>query len=361
MKLNAVNVQKILKQKKGSLKVSIYLPTNPHSNAQSIEQDRTRFKNALQIVRNHHAYDERELGKTLDKVYAELYENMAFWNYQDFGLALLLDANGYEFFHLPYEVTEEEYVSDHYIISPLLVMASADTSYYLLDVNFTKPRLFSGARGTLEEVTVPSMPDSFEKNAGRDWYKNHTLGNEDGALSADENNYLKEIAEEVFKLIKDDSRPLLLAGTTNRTGNMRKVLKYKNVLQATLNGNQEEATTQELYESATPIVRQELRSNIDTAVAKLENAKPEFVVMGRAEIEEAASAGRVETLFLPTYKLTNDSIRKNQSEKLIVELPEDIEDIETMVSAVLKQSGEIIATEIGAYKTLTQAKAICRF
>jgi hypothetical protein len=158
MHLNNKNIKSLLDRTESALKVSIYIPTNPQSNGKTIEQDRTRFKNALQVIKNNHAYNERELGSVLDRIYAELYENMTFWNYQDYGLAVLFGRDGYEFFHLPYEVTEAEYVTDHYIVSPLFIMASANTNFYLLDVNFNQPRLFEGTRGNLEEVTLENMP-----------------------------------------------------------------------------------------------------------------------------------------------------------------------------------------------------------
>lgn len=370
--LSKKHVRELLAKQSGKLKVSLYIPTNPVNTGDSVAADRTRFKNALQVVRNHDAYDERELGATLDTIYEELYENAEFWNHQDFSLAVLFNADGYEYFHIPYEITEQEYVLDHYIVSPLLIAVSADTGFYLLDVNLTRPRLYRGARGRLYEVHSNNLPGTFDDEVGRDEYKaqlQHQSGGgsafhghtDDGAIIEDLRRYLKLIASSVDTALDGLEKPLILAGTTNRTGNVRNELTYPHVLDTTLDGNYETANTDELYELASPIVRDYLRSKRDGAVEKLAGTAPEYVVIGRSEIEEAADTGRVDTLFLPTYRVTRDSVRPDADETLVIDLPSDIEEIETIVTKVLLQSGDITAVARDTYAVLSEPKALCRY
>ncbi len=148
-------------------------------------------------------------------MYEELLDNEDFLRYQDYGLAVLFDRDGYEYFHLPFEITEAEYLTDHFVISPLIVMASADTGFYLLDINFTKPRLFSGSRGSLQQLEVANMPKSFDAEMGRTKFKNHGLGKEDNALADDEKHYLQMIANAVNENMPLHHRALIIAGTTN--------------------------------------------------------------------------------------------------------------------------------------------------
>lgn len=371
MQLSRKHIEQLLSRKTGKLKASIYIPTSPSSNSQSVQQDRTRFKNALQVVRNDHAYNEDELGKVMDKIYKDLYEDIEFWKHQESSLAVLLSSDGYEFFKIPFEITENEYVTDHFVVSPLLVVASADTSFYLLDVNFTKPRLFRGVRGRLAGVNNTDIPKGFEDAVARDEYtdqKQHHAGtesfhghNEEGAISADHKKYLKLIAEAADKYLAGLDQPLLLMGTTNRTGNIHQFIKYPHLLKETLVGNFEDSLIIEIFNNASKLINKHLKDQIDKEIEHLANTKPGLVVMGRQEIEEAADSGRVDKLFLPTYRLTTDSISSTTEAKLVVELPADIEDIETMVTKVLHQAGKIISAEIDAYKTLDGPKAICRF
>ncbi len=357
MKLGNQNISKLINDHSGALKASIYIPTDP----QKSTQDKTRLKNALQTIRNDVSYDDRELGESMKKIYEELVENDDFWNYQDFGLAVFFDHDGYEYFHVPFEIKEAEYLTDHFIVSPLVITASADTGFYVLDLNFTAPRLFAGARGNLTEVDVKSMPKNIETAIGRTSYKNHSLGDEDNAVSEDEKRYLQMVADAVDEAIIYDDRALLLAGTSNRTGNIKQLLKHSHVLSDTLVGSYEKATTEKIYQDSSEIVRMALRKERDDAVSALGNIAPELVVIGTTEIKEAAKAGRVDSLFLPTYKLTADSIREDEGEKLIIELPDDIEAIEGSVRAVMLQAGNIIAVAVGCYDTLPEPKAVCRY
>jgi len=356
MKLSSQNINKLMNEHGGALKVSIYIPTDPEKST----QDSTRLKNALQTLRNMDSFDERELGESIDKVYAELVDNDNFWNYQDLGLAVFFDHNGYEYFHMPFEISEAQYLTDHFVISPVLVTASADTGFYLLDLNFTEPRLFNGTRGTLKETKVENMPESYVSEVGTEITKNNR-GFEDNTGSEDEKRYLKLAAEAVDEATLYDDRALLLAGTSNRTGNIRPLLKHGHVLSQTLEGSFENATTEELYNASEKIIKKSLRHEKDTAVEELASKPPELVVMGTKEIIEAAESGRVEKLLLPTYRLTRDSVRESEGEKTIIELPADIESIETAVRAVLKQSGEVVAVEIDGYEELPVPKAICRY
>jgi len=150
MKLGNQSLNDLINNHGGALKATIYIPTDP----QKSTQDSTRLKNALQVIRNDPAYDDRELGESMKQVYTDLVDNAEFWSYQDYGLAVFFDRDGYEFFHIPFEISEAEYLTDHFVISPLVITASADTGFYVLDVNFTAPRLYSGARGSLVEVAV---------------------------------------------------------------------------------------------------------------------------------------------------------------------------------------------------------------
>lgn len=357
MKLGTQNISELIDNHSGALKATIYIPTNP----QMSTQDKTRLKNALQIIRNDVSYDDRELGESMKKIYEELIDNDDFWNYQDFGLAVFFDAQGYEYFHIPFEISEAEYLTDHFIVSPLVVTASADTGFYVLDLNITAPRLFVGARGILQEVEVKSMPKSLDIVMNRSSYKNHNSGGEDNAAGEDEKRYLQMVADAVDEAIVYDGRALLLAGTSNRTGNIRSSLKHGHVLKETLVGSYEKSTSEKLYQDSAEVVRLALRKERDDAVEALGNTAPELVVIGTDEIKEAASTGRVDTLFLPTYRLTADSVRDTDGEKIVIELPADIESIEGTVLSVIQQSGSVVAVEIGGYDSLAEPKAICRY
>jgi hypothetical protein len=140
MILTHKNLKKLIKEPAGGTKLSIYSATHPSSSSQSIAQDRLRFKNSLQGIKSNKSYDERELGKTMRSLERLLADSM-FWKHQSLGLAIFADKSGYESIQLPHGIAEMQFVEDHLIVSPLAIMLSIGTGYYVLDINFTRPRL----------------------------------------------------------------------------------------------------------------------------------------------------------------------------------------------------------------------------
>lgn len=291
-------------------------------------------------------------------MYEELLDNEDFLRYQDYGLAVLFDRDGYEYFHLPFEITEAEYLTDHFVISPLIVMASADTGFYLLDINFTKPRLFSGSRGSLQQLEVANMPKSFDAEMRRTKFKNHGLGKEDNALADDEKHYLQMIANAVNENMPLHHRALIIAGTTNRIGHIKPLLQNNHIIEPGLIGNFETTNNDDLYNEANYLLRPALQKERQDIVNKINNTEPSLLLVGSAEIEEAAQHGRVDLLAVPSYRLTTDTVQQNEEERAVLELPADIESIESMVRSVVEKGGSVAAVELGS---ISEPKAICRY
>lgn len=372
MHLESTNVKSLHDRKTDQLKATIYIPTNPRSNSQTIEQDITRFKNSLRAIENHHAFNKRELGPVISEIRTDLQDNIEFWKHQGFGLAIFFDRDGYQYSHMPFEVEEAHYLSDHFVTGPLLIAFSIDTSFYLLDINLNQPRLYAGAHGQLKEIDQVNMPGSFEEEEGRDEYDTQLQhqtttgtalhGHEDSeAMNEDMRKYFRKIAAPVDEYLGDDSRPLVLSGTDSRVGNFRKQLHYGRVVDEALEGNYEKAAPQELYQLSSAVVFEELNQDIDAAVNKLLEAKPGFIADSKNDMMNAAEMGNAAILFIPAYRRTHDSVQPGSSEDIVLQLPEDIEDIEPIISKVLKQDGVIQAVEIGAYDILDKPKVLCRF
>lgn len=358
-------------------KLSIYIPTHPKSNSQTLTEDTTRFKNALQDIKNNPSYDESSLKDTMDNLYT-LLEDTAFWKHQDVGLAIFGDAKGYKHFQLPYETTAATYLSDEFIISPFVIAQSISSGFYVLDINLNNPQLYRAVGGTLVEVTLDNMPESFQDSIDKVEYtaelqhqsaprnssgNNTSFHGHDPAEEVDDDTkrYLRAVAKVVDEHMKDHEQPLILAGTENRMGNLRKHLTYGNVLSYSVSGNHEDLSAQQLYEAAVRIATSYDQARRQDLVDILTSSAPELVVTGKQEILKAAEAGRVERLYLPVYRQTNDTVRSGDSNSILLELPEDIAELEELVQATLAQAGEVLATEIDSYDGADAPQALCRF
>lgn len=352
---------------------SIYIPTHPQSNAPNVTADKTRFKNALQYIRANADYDESLLADTMQKLDA-LYEDMEFWKHQDRSLAVLFSPDGIECLRLPFEVAEQTYISNRYILSPLRVMDAINTDFYVLDINMTTPRLLQSGDGELQVVNEDGMPGSFENEVGKEDYQKqlqrqpggdaggfhgHT---EDDEVDDEVRRYIKLIVTAIDTFMADQTAPLLLAGTPDRTAAVRKGLQYAGVIDDSHEGAAEHLNAHELYMLTQPLIQSHRLQQLAVSVEHINSAAPEFVAIGYDEINEIATkeSGRIERLYLPMYRITKDTIQSGDDDSLVIELPADIAAIESLVAAVVAQGGDIVPVPTDA-DGFDQPKALCRF
>src|SRR5680860_1111175 len=240
MFLSTNNLQHIINKSDTGTKLSIYIPTHPASTSPTLSEDTIRFKNALQIIKANEKYNERELGETMNKLEL-LLDDSVFWKHRTIGLAVFANKDDFETIDLNNEITDMQYVQDEYVISPLALMLSIGTGYYVLDINHTKPRLLHFTSHTKSEVYLKDMPGSLEQTSQRDEHQQHIQHqsapinmfhgqSESGAIDADILRYYKLIAKAVEEYLIDHDEPLLLAGTDNRIGHMRPLIGYSNCL-----------------------------------------------------------------------------------------------------------------------------------
>lgn len=376
MNLSSKNLQKLVARGANGTGVSIYIPTHPSSSSQTLAQDTIRFKNALKQIKSDPTYNERELGAVIESLYV-LAEDVEFWKRQDVGLALFADSEGYEYFTLPYETTEAVYVAKQFIISPLAVMHSIGEKFYVLDINLTKPRLLASHHGTLVAVNQEAMPGSFEEQIAGDEYKvelqhmnaprgsggdNSFHGHDvDDAISHEIGTYLALVAKVTDEYLVDNDHPLMLVGEQSRVGNLRSYVTYEHLLVHGIDGNFESSTPQDLYNAVIETMQSYDTTRRRELVDHLLSSAPEFVVMGYDELSEAANVGRVERVYIPSYKRTTDSVRPGETASIVLQLPDDINKLESVTRAVLAQSGSVLAVEIGALPELTDIRGLCRY
>lgn len=351
-------------------KISIYIPTHPASTSATISEDTIRFKNTLQEIKAHEDYDDDELGETINKL-ESLLDDIKFWKHRALGLAVFADTKGYQTVDLNFEITDMQYIENEYVISPLAVMLSIGTGYYVLDINHTKPRLVYFSASAKEEVAIESMPESLEEmverveyqkqqqhqSSGDSMFHGHT---EENALDDAAMRYYRLIAKSVETYLDDHDEPLLLTGTQNRIGHMRPLLNYYNVMKESVEGNNEKLNEQELQNATEGIIENADMVARDEVIEKIKNTPLSSIALGVKEIETAAEEGRVESLFLSSFRRTTDNVRNNYQESIVLQLPGDVLSIEVLTRAVLAQGGNIIAVEQGSFED-DEPRALCRY
>lgn len=370
MFLSEKNLEQITKNKTSGTKLSIFLSTHPASSGPTLTEDTIRFKNSIQSVKSHKKYDERELGKVVEKLEL-LLDDLDFWKHRTLGVAVFADTDSYETVDLNYDIPDIQYVQDTFVVSPLVLMLSLGTGYYVLDINHTKPRLVHFTSHSYEVVATKTMPGSYEDTVGREEYQNQLQhqsisGNvfhghdEAAAIDNDTQRYYKLIAKSVDEYLAGNNQPLILAGTEDRIGHMRSILGYPNIADETAVGNYQDLNEQELQDVFTTVIERVNAANRGKLVAKVRATPLSNLALGPTEIELANTEGRVETLFLPSFKRTTDNVRGGDDAYIVLQLPEDISAIESLVRGTLSQGGNVVAVEQGSFDN-DDPRAICRF
>lgn len=360
--------------------LSIYMQTDPKVHGESIKQNVTRLKNIIQSLQHQTGYDKKQFASMTASL-SDLLDDLPFWQQQDMSLAIFADDEGNcTPIRLPYAINDFTSLGDTYAIGPLVAMKSIDRGFYLLDINLkSKPRLFRSVGQTLREIEPQEMPQSFESIAAQYEYdanigfKGAPKG-DNGAgdsvsyhgsdlnreLDARRRAYLQEVAKAVDGFLINRERPLILAGTEERVGNLRKYLKYPTVLHDYVNGDVSDDNGAVLYRKALPIVTSYRRGLIDASVKELLASKPEHIVMDTDSILDAAEDKRIDRLFVPLYRLVGEDAATVR--EVAIELSSDfLNPLERLVRAVLLQNGTVQAVEIDAYQGLHSPAALCRF
>lgn len=376
MQLSEKIIDKYLKNTDQAPYISIYLPTIPSSNSQTINEDKIRYKNALQAI-DAEARQHESLKDTLEQL-EQLLENHDFWLHQGLGLAVLANQEGYETIRLPFEVTPVAVVADKYVVSPLLAMNSLVHSYYLLDVNLKGPKLYAGNSYRLEEMVDAGLPGAIEDEIDIEERK-RTVGSRAGAGGqgavyygynkvdeSQENNaelYLKLLAEAVDKALDDSSTPLLLVGLDKHLATLRPMLKHSKVFDDNIAVDHDVHRQIELHQAANQAVEHHSRQGRQQAVESYQEVDFEQRVDGQTAVQVAAENGQVDELLLPVLRITTDSVRSIAEPQTLVDLPsgDEFNDFEKAVRAVAEQSGKITPVEQADFADDPSMKAKLRF
>ena len=370
MILNETTIQHLLHTQTPGIKLSLYQPTHPASSGQTVKEDVIRFKNIIQAVRSDALYDEVAFGDTMRSLEA-LMDDVDFWKYRTVGLAIFADKDGLETVSLSYDVTEAYYLEEQYQVSPLVLMHSLGTEYYILDINHTRPRLLKGSPLSCRELTVAGMPASFDETFENVEYNTelqHQSGgvgtfhghDDQAALRDNTQRYYRMIAAAVDAYVAHHSEPLLLVGVENRVGSMRHFLSYPHVLAEYVEGNGKAMNEQALHDVATPVIEQYSAMRRQELIKAYEKSSPARIAIGAEEIGAVAAEQRVATLLVPSYRRTADTIRGGYDASIVVQLPAHQPVYESLVREVLAQGGEVVAIAVDAFDD-EMVRAMCRF
>lgn len=292
--------------------VTITLPT--HQKGEESKQDPIRFKNLLTEAEkklgeqvNKNGYTEKFL-----KPARELLDTPMFWSHQKKGLAVYITEDSFHTYKLPYEVDEQVYVNDHFLITPLLPMTSMDGTFTVLAASRKNVRLLRCTRNTVHDITPPgietSVTDYLEVDPQKQlqfhsgakgqsaMYFGHNANEEDKMVVVEA--FYREIENEVTKMMKDSNDPLILVGLVENTSLYEKLNDYNRLIDEKVNYNPDELSDKEVRDKGWEVVKHYFLTDMYQSIEKFSEKGEDRVSNNLAEIIESTVMGKSKAIFI---------------------------------------------------------------
>lgn len=298
--------------KKGRDLVTITLPT--HKKGEESKQDPIRLKNLLTkaaIILKEKGNKQAETESLLLPA-RELLDKPLFWSHTDKSLAIYLSKDGFEIFKLPYELEDQVYVNDHYLITPLLPMMSMDGTFCVLAVSRQQAKLLRCTRKDIEDITPTDISTSVDDylevdpekqlqfHSGSSGQKavffGHNASEEDKKIVVEQ--YFRELEKGVTKVLREYNDPLIIVGLIDNLSLYRKINNYSRVVDATVEHNPDELSEANLKDMGWEIIQKHFLKDMYHSLDKFSEKGNGRVSNNLGDIVEATVMGRSQTVFI---------------------------------------------------------------
>ncbi|MGO1383643.1 MAG: baeRF3 domain-containing protein [Arachnia sp.] len=310
------DIQKLATTGNDGVHVSLLMPT--HRYGAEVQADQLQWKN---LVNGVEAVLQEEMRRpdieALLKPARDLQHDSMAWQYMSDGLAMFLTPDSQQTYRLPAPLPELATVGDRFITGPLMHLLSGDEHYLMLGLSQNEVRLLDGSRHSVVQVELDSFPTSLEDaiepaesrsstmarptgggRGGRAVFFGHGTG-DDSARENDLNLFMRQVADGLSEILRDQHIPLVLVGLDASVAAYRDANKYGNVLDEAVIRNPDQLSAQELHDLAWPIVEARLRAERQTVIDRFHELNGTGrVASDLSAVGEAAEQGRVDTLFL---------------------------------------------------------------
>ncbi len=307
-----------LRDQAGSNLITIYLPT---AKVGREEENRIAFKNMVLAIRRDLEQGAELSGSEIDnllKPATRLTEEINFWQQQQQGLAMFISADRFEYLKLGQSVEPAYAIGKNFRVGQLIgTLAANAMEFYLLALSRGSIKLYLADQDRMEEIDITGIipedmdaalllddPNATIQRAGGPEGSGKGVFFGHGAGKDDENGHLKAYFDVVDRgvqtLLKNDTRPLLLAGVEELIPIYKSANSYNYLIESCyVGGNVENDDIKELHTKAKHIIGERFnaeaeddRNNFDLNFARGEAADE------LKRIVPAAVNGRVEVLWV---------------------------------------------------------------
>lgn len=294
------------------LNITITLPT--HKKGEEVQQNPIRFKNLLNSVEKDlkkKNIKPSEIDELLKKPH-QLVDDLDFWNHSDEGLVIYINKKNYELYELPYNLNDQTYINNHFLITPLLPMLSLNGSYHILALSPKNLRLLKCTRDSVYDATpddiFTNIEDYIEEkpevhlqfHTGADnrdaMFFGHGGSEEDKKIFVEK--YLRGVEESVTKQLRKSGDPLIIVGSEEILPLYRSLNKYSRLLENPVIKYPGAMKNKELQEAGWDVIREYFLKDMYNAIDQFKDENTDRVSNNLSEIVESTVMGKTDTLFI---------------------------------------------------------------
>ena len=364
-RLSRPAIQTLLESRHPAPLISIYLPTHSAPTPPNLSEDRRRFKNiknrVLEIIKATPEIDLKS-AQTIEQRLIDLEEDLRFWENRTLSVAIFISLDETLTIDLPIDSDEYVAVDSHFHVTPLLGLVNECMDYSVLVVSKKHPMLFSGDMYGLKSTDV-QLPEAHSsrghaqenhaqsthvppKGKGRQDY----FGNNFPLVTREDTiHYFKAIDQVVQKNVPS-SCVLVLAGPEPDVSTYRSISNIPQISRAHIESANSATTPHDLSPFAWAVVQEEnirlQRQDELERFSRLSNG-PGRASSELATIQNAADAGRIDTLIIKLIRTTADTVRDNKqaTPKLHFPVDEQMAVIEAVALQTWRNQGKISLIE----------------
>jgi len=304
--------------------VSIYMPT--FVSAREARQNPIRLKNLVNEIKNQLTQGNMGPGEIEDYLtpLTGLVDDETFWQDQDEGLALFLDANELRIFRLPKPFEEVAVVGDSFHITPLIPIYKGNGQYFLLSLDQKRPKIYQGSKFRLAQVDELDLPESLQEMFDN-FYEFHShiqfhsktvnpnpdlagdrrgmhfgQGGDDIDKNAEIRNYFHRFDAALMDYLDGEDAPMVLAGVGYLHPIFDEVNSYPNKIDEGITKDVDRMPVEELHELSWDIVKDKYQKDVGKALGVYRDLadKDGDTSEDLKAIVSAAHFQRVHTLFV---------------------------------------------------------------
>ncbi len=248
--------------------VSFFIPTHRRGVEVGKKQDQLVFKNQIKAVQeklSQRGWEKKNIKEFLHPA-NELLKDKFFWRNQTEGLAIFLTHTYFNFFNLPFEVSDYFHIGQNFYLRPLVPSLVGSGDFYALSLNLHQISFYKGDRERLKEIPVDDLiPQRIEEVIGYDYKEKslqfrtqkgnnkeavfHGHGTWKGEFKKEEIlKYFREVDKKITSLIHDKNIPLVIIGSDHHFSIYQKANTYPSILDIHMNINPKQINIKELHE-----------------------------------------------------------------------------------------------------------------